>query len=48
MGHAGAIISGGDDTADAKLKALAACGITTTDSPATIGEAMMKALGMKA
>jgi succinyl-CoA synthetase alpha subunit len=47
MGHAGAIISGGDDTADAKLKALAACGITTTDSPARIGEAMVKALGMK-
>jgi len=44
MGHAGAIISGGDDTADAKLKALAACGITTVDSPALIGEAMAKLL----
>ncbi len=44
MGHAGAIISGGDDTADAKLKALAGYGIAVTDSPATIGETMAKVL----
>lgn len=44
MGHAGAIISGGDDTADAKLKALAGYGITVTDSPATIGETVAKVL----
>ncbi len=44
MGHAGAIISGGDDTADAKLKALAGYGIAVTDSPATIGETVAKVL----
>src|SRR5882757_2762938 len=38
MGHAGAIISGGDDTADAKLKTFKECGITVSESPATIGE----------
>jgi succinyl-CoA synthetase alpha subunit len=44
MGHAGAIISGGDDTADAKLKVFKECGIHISESPATIGEAMAKAL----
>jgi succinyl-CoA synthetase alpha subunit len=48
MGHAGAIISGGDDTADAKLKTFRECGITVSESPATIGEAMAKALGIGA
>jgi succinyl-CoA synthetase alpha subunit len=46
MGHAGAIISGGDDTADAKLKTFKECGITVSESPATIGEAMAKVLGV--
>jgi succinyl-CoA synthetase alpha subunit len=46
MGHAGAIISGGDDTADAKLATFRECGIHVSDSPATIGEAMAKALGV--
>jgi succinyl-CoA synthetase alpha subunit len=46
MGHAGAIISGGDDTADAKLKVFKQCGIHISESPATIGEAMAKALGV--
>jgi succinyl-CoA synthetase alpha subunit len=46
MGHAGAIISGGDDTADAKVKALRECGVAVADTPATIGEAMAKALGL--
>lgn len=45
MGHAGAIISGGDDTADAKIAALTAAGIAVADSPATIGETMAKRLG---
>ena len=44
MGHAGAIISGGDDTADAKLKTFRECGIHVSESPATIGEAMAKTL----
>jgi succinyl-CoA synthetase alpha subunit len=46
MGHAGAIISGGDDTADAKLKTFKECGIHISESPATIGETMAKALGV--
>jgi succinyl-CoA synthetase alpha subunit len=48
MGHAGAIISGGDDTADAKLKVFKECGVTVSESPATIGEAMAKVLGVAA
>ncbi|HEY7090152.1 MAG TPA: succinate--CoA ligase subunit alpha [Tepidisphaeraceae bacterium] len=48
MGHAGAIISGGDDTADAKIKVFRECGVTVSESPATIGEAMAKALGVAA
>ncbi|MCS7033096.1 MAG: succinate--CoA ligase subunit alpha [Phycisphaerae bacterium] len=46
MGHAGAIISGGDDTADAKIAALKSAGITVADSPATIGETMARVLGI--
>jgi succinyl-CoA synthetase alpha subunit len=44
MGHAGAIISGGDDTADAKIAALKAAGINVAESPATIGQEMARAL----
>jgi succinyl-CoA synthetase alpha subunit len=47
MGHAGAIVSGGEDTADAKLKSLARNGIAVTDSPATIGEVAAKVLQVK-
>ena len=46
MGHAGAIISGGHDTADAKIKTFRECGIVVSESPATIGEGMAKALGL--
>jgi len=46
MGHAGAIISGGDDTADAKVAALRECGLQVADTPATIGQAMAAALGV--
>jgi succinyl-CoA synthetase alpha subunit len=44
MGHAGAIIGGADDTAEAKMKIMAECGIHVVSSPATIGETMKKAL----
>jgi succinyl-CoA synthetase alpha subunit len=37
MGHAGAIISGNTGTAEAKKSALAAAGVTVSDSPAEIG-----------
>jgi succinyl-CoA synthetase alpha subunit len=45
MGHAGAIISGGEGTAAEKMKAMAAAGITVVKSPAEIGDAMAKLLG---
>jgi succinyl-CoA synthetase alpha subunit len=38
MGHAGAIVSGGKGTAEAKLEAMADAGITTIENPAAIGE----------
>ncbi len=44
MGHAGAIIGGADDTAEAKMKIMAACGIHVVNSPASIGETMRKAM----
>jgi succinyl-CoA synthetase alpha subunit len=46
MGHAGAIIGGADDTAQAKIDALRNCGVTVSDSPAGIGKAMTDALGV--
>lgn len=44
MGHAGAIISGGDDTAPAKMEAMRSAGFVVTESPAGLGEAMKEAL----
>ncbi|MBU2912452.1 MULTISPECIES: succinate--CoA ligase subunit alpha [Reichenbachiella] len=45
MGHAGAIIGGADDTAEAKMKIMAECGLHVVNSPADIGETMAKAIG---
>jgi succinyl-CoA synthetase alpha subunit len=45
MGHAGAIISGGEGTAAEKMNAMAEAGITVVKSPAEIGEAMARLLG---
>ena len=42
MGHAGAIVSGGDDTAKAKMKILDECGIKVAESVADIGSTMKK------
>tara|TARA_A100001388_G_scaffold84057_1_gene60632 strand:- start:202 stop:999 length:798 start_codon:yes stop_codon:yes gene_type:complete len=44
MGHAGAIVSGGDDTAKAKMQILEECGISVCESVADIGKKMKKAL----
>ena len=44
MGHAGAIIGGADDTAEAKMKIMAECGIEVVASPADIGITMVAAL----
>ncbi|RMG98252.1 MAG: succinate--CoA ligase subunit alpha [Deltaproteobacteria bacterium] len=45
MGHAGAIISGGKGTAEAKLAALREAGVHIADTPSDIGETMARALG---
>jgi succinyl-CoA synthetase alpha subunit len=45
MGHAGAIISGGDDTAEAKYSALLAAGVNVVRSPHEIGAKMREVLG---
>jgi succinyl-CoA synthetase alpha subunit len=44
MGHAGAIISGGDDTAAAKIEVLKSCGFVVAESPSHLGEAVIKAM----
>jgi len=45
MGHAGAIVGGADDTAQAKMKILKENGIHVCESPADIGKTMAKVLG---
>jgi succinyl-CoA synthetase alpha subunit len=44
MGHAGAIVSGDDDTAAAKLEILEACGIKTTRNPSEMGKLLKSAI----
>jgi len=44
MGHAGAIIGGEEDTAEAKMKIMAECGIHVVQTPAEIGSTMKKAM----
>ena len=47
MGHAGAIIGGAEDTAEAKMKIMAECGITVVSSPADIGKTIAEVLKKK-
>jgi succinyl-CoA synthetase alpha subunit len=47
MGHAGAIVGGADDTAAAKMAIMRECGIHVVDSPAEIGDTMLRVLGSK-
>ncbi len=44
MGHAGAVISGGKDTAEAKFEAMRRAGIHVAESPAALGSTMVRAL----
>lgn len=44
MGHAGAIIGGADDTAEAKMKIMKECGLYVVESPADLGSTMVEAL----
>lgn len=48
MGHAGAIVGGENDTAEAKKRILKECGIHVVDSPAEIGKKMAEVLGVHA
>jgi len=46
MGHAGAIIGGKDDTAEAKMQVMRECGIHVVESPAEIGQKMKEVMGL--
>jgi len=48
MGHAGAIVGGEEDTAEAKMRIMRECGIHVVDSPATIGKVMAEVMGVTA
>ena len=45
MGHAGAIVSGNTGTAEAKLAAMRDAGVFIAESPATLGDTLLKAVG---
>ena len=46
MGHAGAIVGGTDDTAEAKMRILRECGVNVVESPAQIGAKIAELLGV--
>ena len=48
MGHAGAIVGGAEDTAEAKMEIMRNCGIHVVESPAIIGKTMAEVLGVNA
>ena len=48
MGHAGAIVGGKDDTAQAKMDIMRECGINVVESPAEIGKKVAEVLGVTA
>jgi len=48
MGHAGAIVGGDEDTAEAKMKIMGECGIHVVASPGDIGETVAKVMGVTA
>jgi len=48
MGHAGAIVGGTEDTAEAKMAIMRECGITVAESPAEIGKMMAELMGVTA
>jgi succinyl-CoA synthetase alpha subunit len=46
MGHAGAIVGGKDDTAEAKMRILSQCGVHVVESPANIGAKIAELVGV--
>ena len=48
MGHAGAIVGGADDTAEAKMRIMRECGISVAESPAVIGKMMAELMSATA